>query len=88
MPTMGLPAIRLPSGTATEELHETTSMPSSPGPCVPRSTVKRNSSLGVATSSSRCLCGVVTLCTASRMRLCRRFTDEPIMIKFGLLRHA
>ena len=89
MPTIGLHAIRLPSGTATEELHETANNIYAVVSGTVRATIDgqaeqflgRGDVLAVPLWHGHALHGVED---ATLLRV----TDEPIMAKFGLLRHA
>ena len=88
MPTIGLHAIRLPSGAVTENSMRlrTTSMPLSPAPYVPPSTGRQMNSLHAAILAVPQWHGHVLHGVEDATLL--RVTDEPIMAKFGLLRHG
>ena len=89
MPTIGLHAIRLPSGTATENLRETANNIYAVVSGTVRATIDgqadevlaRGDVLAVPAQHGHALHGVED---ATLLRV----TDEPIMTKFGLLRHA
>lgn len=88
MPTIGLHAIRLPSGTATEKLHETANNLYAVVSGTVRTTIDgqadeflaRGDVIAVPLRQGHVLHGV------EDARLLR-VTDEPIMATFGLLRH-
>jgi gentisate 1,2-dioxygenase len=89
MPTIGLHAMRLPSGAATERLHETASNLYAVVTGTVRATIdgqtdqvlERGDVLAVPLWHGHVLHGVED---ATLLRV----TDEPIMAKFGLLRRA
>ena len=89
MPTIGLHAMRLPSGAATERLHETANNLYAVVTGTVRSTIdgqteqvlERGDVLAVPLWHGHVLHGVAD---ATLLRV----TDEPIMAKFGLLRRA
>jgi gentisate 1,2-dioxygenase len=89
MPTIGLHAIRLPPGTATQKLHETANNLYAVVSGTVRATIDgradevlgRGDVLAVPTWHGHVLHGVED---ATLLRV----TDEPIMTKFGLLRHG
>jgi gentisate 1,2-dioxygenase len=89
MPTIGLQAIRLPSGAVTEKLHETANNLYAVASGTVRATIDgganefigRGDVLAVPLWHGHVLHGVED---ATLLRV----TDEPIMAKFGLLRHA
>ena len=89
MPTIGLHAIRLPSGAATEKLHETANNIYGVVAGTVRATVDgqsdevlaRGDVIAVPPWHGHVLHGVKD---ATLLRV----TDEPIMAKFGLLRRA
>jgi gentisate 1,2-dioxygenase len=89
MPTIGLHAIRLPSGTATERQHETANNIYAVVSGTVRATIDgqadevlgRGDVLAVPTWYGHVLHGVDD---ATLLRV----TDEPVMAKFGLLRHG
>ena len=88
MPTIGLHAIRLPSGAATEKLHETANNLYAVVSGTVRATIDgqadeflaRGDVIAVPLRHGHVLHGVED---ATLLRV----TDEPIMAKFGLLRH-
>jgi gentisate 1,2-dioxygenase len=89
MPTIGLHAIRLPHGAATEKLHETANNLYAVASGAVRATIDcqadefigRGDVLIVPLGHGHVLHGMDD---ATLLRV----TDEPIMAKFGLLRHA
>jgi gentisate 1,2-dioxygenase len=81
MPTIGLHAIRLPSGSVTEKLHETANNIYAVVTGTVRATIDGQADEVLARGDWPCLRVMATFCTL-------RVTDEPIMGKFGLLRHA
>ena len=89
MPTIGLHAIRLPSGAVTESLHQTANNLYAVVSGTVRTTVDgqadellgRGDVLAVPISHEHVLHGIED---ATLLRV----TDEPIMAKFGLLRHG
>jgi gentisate 1,2-dioxygenase len=89
MPTIGLHAMRLPSGTATEELHETANNIYAVVSGTVRATIDgqaeqflgRGDVLAVPLWHGHALHGVED---ATLLRV----TNEPIMAKFGLLRYS
>ena len=89
MPTIGLHAMRLSSGTSTERLHETANNIYAVVSRTPRATIDgladevltRGDVLAVPLRQGHVLHGIED---ATLLRV----TDEPIMAKFGLLRHA
>jgi gentisate 1,2-dioxygenase len=89
MPTIGLHAIRLPSGAATESLYETANNLYAVVSGTLRATIDgqadevlaRGDVLVVPARQGHVLHGVAD---ATLLRV----TDEPILAKFGLLRHA
>ena len=89
MPTIGLHAIRLPSGAATEKLHETANNIYAVVTGTVRATIDgqadeflaRGDVLAVPAQHGHVLHGVEDATVL-------RVTDEPIMAKFGLLRYV
>ena len=89
MPTIGLHAIRLPSGAMTEKLHETANNLYAVVSGTVRANVDgqgdeflaRGDVLAVPPRQGHVLHGVED---ATLLRV----TDEPIVAKFGLLRHG
>ena len=88
MPTIGLHAIRLPPGTATKKLHETANNLYAIVSGTVRATVEgqpderlgRGDVLAVPSRHAHTLHGIEDA-------ILLRVTDEPILAKFGLLRH-
>jgi hypothetical protein len=71
MPTIGLHAIRLPSGAATESLHETANNLYAVVSGTVRATIDGQAEkLSIVAMSLRCLCGTDTFCKVSRMQPC------------------
>ena len=71
MPTIGLHAIRMPSGAPTKKLHETANNLYAIISGIVRTTIDGQAEgfLGGATYW-QCQCGTDTFCTASKIRLC------------------